>query len=131
MSTTPKSTYRVQLSAEFTLDDAADLVDYLVELGIDAIYLSPILTATPGSSHGYDCTDPTTIDPARGGEAGWQRLLAACRSAGLGVVVDIVPNHLGIEVPAANPAWWDVLRDGRESPTAPWFDIDWMSRAKS
>lgn len=123
--TVPSSTYRLQLTEDFTLADAASCLDYLADLGVGAVYLSPVLTATRGSTHGYDCTDPTTIDAARGGEEGWARLLAAAREAGLGVVVDIVPNHLGIAAPAENRAWWDVLRHGRASRYAAWFDIDW------
>ncbi|OYO03568.1 malto-oligosyltrehalose synthase [Enemella evansiae] len=122
---TPTSTYRLQVRPSLTLADAAGLADYLTELGVDAVYLSPILTATQGSDHGYDTTDPTTTDPARGGEEGWRELLRACRANRLQVVVDIVPNHLGISAPAENPAWWDVLRRGRDSAYADWFDIDW------
>lgn len=127
MPNAPSSTYRLQIRPSFTLNDAADLVDYLVDLGVGAVYLSPILTSTTGSDHGYDTVDVTAIDPARGGEQGWQALLAAARRAGIGVVVDIVPNHLGISVPAENPAWWDVLRLGRNSGFASWFDIDWSA----
>ncbi|WP_425307877.1 malto-oligosyltrehalose synthase [Ammonicoccus fulvus] len=122
---TPTSTYRLQIRPSLTLADAADLTDYLVDLGVDAVYLSPVLTATTGSDHGYDTVDPTTIDPARGGEEGWRRLVDAAHAKGLKVVLDIVPNHLGISVPAENPAWWDVLTHGRDSAYAPWFDINW------
>jgi (1->4)-alpha-D-glucan 1-alpha-D-glucosylmutase len=125
--TTPTSTYRLQIRASLTLDDAAGLLDYLTALGVGAVYLSPLLTSTQGSDHGYDVTDPTTIDPQRGGEQGWQRLLAAAARAGLEVVVDIVPNHVGVEVAEQNPAWWDVLTHGRSSAYADWFDIDWSS----
>jgi (1->4)-alpha-D-glucan 1-alpha-D-glucosylmutase len=121
----PSSTYRLQLRREFTLYDAAAIIDYLAELGVGAVYLSPVLQAATGSPHGYDTTDPTKIDRDRGGAEGFDRLLAAARAAGLEMVIDIVPNHLGIAVPAENPAWWDVLRLGRESPYARWFDIDW------
>ncbi len=123
--TTPASTYRLQITRDFTLDDAAELTDYLTELGVGAVYLSPVLQSTIGSDHGYDTTDPTRIDRDRGGEAGFDHLLARARAAGLGVVVDIVPNHLGISAPVENPAWWDVLRLGRESAYADWFDIEW------
>lgn len=123
----PSSTYRLQIRPGFTLSDAAELTGYLAELGVGAVYLSPLLRATSGSDHGYDTTDPTVIDPARGGDAGWRALLEAAREHGLGVVVDIVPNHLGIAVPHENPAWWDVLRRGRESRYAGWFDVDWAA----
>ncbi|SDT27588.1 maltooligosyl trehalose synthase [Friedmanniella luteola] len=123
--TVPASTYRLQVQRDFTLADATALVDHLADLGVGAVYLSPLLRSTTGSAHGYDTVDVTEIDPDRGGEAGLQALFAAAAEAGLGVVVDIVPNHLGVEVPAENPAWWDVLQHGRESAYASWFDIDW------
>ncbi len=121
----PSSTYRLQLNRRFTLDDAARVIGYLAELGVGAVYLSPILQSTIGSDHGYDTTDVSHIDHDRGGEAGLERLMTSARLAGLGVIVDIVPNHLGIEHPIENPAWWDVLRLGQQSPYAFWFDIDW------
>jgi (1->4)-alpha-D-glucan 1-alpha-D-glucosylmutase len=121
----PTSTYRIQFRPEFTFADAAELVDYLHELGAGALYASPVLDAAPGSTHGYDVVDPTRARPALGGEE--QRLILAerLREAGLGFVVDIVPNHLSVEVPHANPWWWDVLRSGQESRYARYFDIDW------
>ena len=125
MTATPASTYRLQIRAGFTLDDAAELASYLADLGVGAVYLSPLLQATSGSDHGYDTVDVTRIDPARGGAAGWRHLLEAAGRAGLGVVVDIVPNHLGISAAHENPAWWDVLTHGRRSAYADWFDIDW------
>ncbi len=121
----PTSTYRLQLQRDFTLADATALLDYLADLGVGAVYLSPLLASTPGSAHGYDTVDVTRIDPDRGGEAGLETLFSAAADAGLRVVIDIVPNHLGVEVPAANPAWWDVLQHGRSSAYADWFDIDW------
>lgn len=127
MTTTPSSTYRLQIRAGFTLDDAAALVDYLADLGVGAVYLSPLLTSTSGSDHGYDVTDPTTLDAARGGEEGWASLVGAARAAGLGLVLDIVPNHLGVAAPHENPAWWGVLAEGESSPYARWFDIDWST----
>lgn len=125
--TTPSSTYRLQLTDEFTLKDAVGVLDYLDDLGVDAVYLSPVLTSTRGSTHGYDCTDPTTIDTTRGGEEAWARFLAAATEHGMGVVVDIVPNHVGISAPQENPAWWDVLTHGESSQYAAWFDIDWTT----
>ena len=123
--TIPSSTYRLQVNSSFTLDDAAQLVGYLNELGVGAVYLSPILQSTIGSDHGYDTTDVFRIDQDRGGAEALERLMTSARSAGLGVIIDIVPNHLGIERPIENPAWWDVLRLGPDSPYATWFDIDW------
>ena len=121
----PTSTYRLQISRDFTLFDAAGLVDYLAALGVGAVYLSPVLQSTLGSDHGYDTTDPSRVDIDRGGAEGLQAVLDAARDAGLGVVVDLVPNHLGISAPVENPAWWDVLQHGRDSAYAGWFDIDW------
>ena len=121
----PTSTYRLQIQRDFTLGDAAGVIDYLRELGVGAVYLSPLLQATTGSPHGYDTTDVTRVDADRGGAEGLRALWAAARDSGLGVVIDIVPNHLGISVPAENPAWWDVLKLGPESAYAAWFDIDW------
>ena len=121
----PSSTYRLQIQRDFTLDDATSIVGYLRELGAGAVYLSPVLQSTSGSEHGYDTVDPSQIDRDRGGSAGLARLIEAARDAGLGVVIDIVPNHLGISAPVENPAWWDVLRLGPDSAYANWFDIDW------
>ena len=123
--TIPSSTYRLQINRRFTLDDAARLIGYLSELGVGAVYLSPILQSTMGSDHGYDTTDLSSVDHDRGGEPGLTQLLTSARLGGLGVIIDIVPNHLGIEHPIENPAWWDVLRLGQDSPYASWFDIDW------
>jgi (1->4)-alpha-D-glucan 1-alpha-D-glucosylmutase len=123
--TIPSSTYRLQVQRDFTLHDAAELTGYLRDLGVGAVYLSPLLQSTIGSDHGYDTTDVTRVDRDRGGEEGLQKLLASARAADLGIVIDIVPNHLGISVPAENPAWWDVLRLGPDSKYAGWFDIDW------
>ena len=125
--TVPTSTYRLQITGSFTLGDAAALTDHLRDLGVGAVYCSPLLQAAGGSDHGYDTVDPTRIDVDRGGLEQLQTLLSAAREEGLGVVVDIVPNHLGIAEPAENPAFWDVLRLGQESPYAPWFDIDWQA----
>ena len=121
----PASTYRVQLGPNLTFSGAAELIPYLRDLGVGAMYTSPVLAAAPGSDHGYDVVDPTRASPALGGQEAFTRLAGALKDAGLGLVADIVPNHMGIAVPAANPAWWDVLRLGRESPYARFFDIDW------
>lgn len=124
------STYRLQMrgaaSGEaFTFADAEKLVDYFADLGVSHLYLSPILTAAEGSTHGYDVTDPTTVSAELGGPDGLHRLAAAARTAGLGLVVDIVPNHVGVDIPRQNPWWWDVLTHGRQSRYATYFDIDW------
>ena len=124
------STYRLQLRGEssgfgFTFADAENLLDYLAELGVSHLYLSPILTAVGGSTHGYDVTDPTTVSAELGGPEGLARLSAAARTRGMGLVVDIVPNHVGVDKPEQNPWWWDVLRHGRSSVYATHFDIDW------
>jgi len=121
----PSSTYRVQLSPALTFDDAAAQVGYLRALGVGALYASPVLASAPGSMHGYDVVDPTRVSDALGGEAGRLELARALRAAGLGLVLDIVPNHMGVADAAVNPWWWDVLRHGRESRYASYFDIDW------
>lgn len=122
---TPSSTYRLQVRAAFDLDAAATVADYLRDLGVGWAYLSPILQSADGSDHGYDVTDPTRVDAARGGADGLARFAAAARAAGLGVLVDLVPNHQGVADPTQNPWWWDVLAHGRDSAHARAFDIDW------
>ncbi len=124
------STYRLQLRGAqsgfgFTFADAEALLDYLDELGVSHLYLSPVMTAVRGSPHGYDVTDPTTVSAELGGAEGLARLSAAARERGMGLVVDIVPNHVGIDKPEQNPWWWDVLTHGRSSRYARFFDIDW------
>jgi len=109
----------------FTFADAEVLLPYLDDLGVSHLYLSPILTAVHGSTHGYDVTDPTTVSAEIGGADGLARLSAAARSRGMGLIVDIVPNHLGVGLPEQNKWWWDVLKHGRDSVFAPYFDIDW------
>ncbi len=125
MTAAPLSTYRLQIAAGFTLHDAAELAGYLRDLGVDWYYLSPLLQAGEGSTHGYDVVDHGRVDAARGGRAGLDALGAAARSAGLGVLVDIVPNHMGVGDPAANAWWWEVLTHGPTSARASFFDIDW------
>ena len=109
----------------FTFADAEDLLPYLDDLGVSHLYLSPILTATRGSTHGYDVTDPTAVSADLGGAEGLARLSAAARSRGMGLIVDIVPNHLGVDAPEQNRFWWDVLKHGRDSAFSSFFDIDW------
>jgi (1->4)-alpha-D-glucan 1-alpha-D-glucosylmutase len=125
----PTSTYRLQLSADFTFDDAAAKVGYLDRLGVGHVYLSPILQAAPGSAHGYDVIDHGRISAELGGEAGFRRLVAALHARGMGAIADVVPNHMGMPVPeTGNRALWSVLRDGPDSPYASWFDIDWTAQ---
>lgn len=124
MTAPPRATVRLQFHKGFTLDDAVPLVPYLARLGISHVYASPILTARPGSTHGYDIVDHGAINPELGGEAALQRLVAALQGRGMGLILDIVPNHMGVGG-SDNAAWLDVLEWGRQSPFAAWFDIDW------
>ncbi|WP_295014880.1 malto-oligosyltrehalose synthase [uncultured Microbacterium sp.] len=125
MTFRPRSTYRLQITAGFPLARAADVLPYLQDLGASWAYLSPLLAATAGSDHGYDVVDPSRVDPSRGGRAGLEAFSAAAHARGMGVLVDIVPNHMGVSAPRQNPWWWDVLRLGRTSPFAVAFDVDW------
>jgi (1->4)-alpha-D-glucan 1-alpha-D-glucosylmutase len=120
----PRATYRFQFNEHFRLTDALGLVPYLHELGISHIYASPLFKARPHSSHGYDVCDFSRLNPEIGTEADLERLVVALRGYGMGLLLDIVPNHMGIGGPE-NEWWWDVLKNGRESPFAEYFDIDW------
>lgn len=120
----PRATARLQFHRGFTLDDAVPLVPYLARLGVSHLYASPILKARPGSTHGYDIVDHGQINPELGGEPALRRLVAALHGAGMGLILDIVPNHMGVG--GADNAWWlDLLEWGRQSPYAAFFDIDW------
>lgn len=124
----PTSTYRVQLGADLTLDDVAERIPYLADLGVTHVYLSPVLTAAPGSTHGYDVVDHDEISPVLGGEPALRRLADRAHAAGLGLVLDIVPNHMAVPTPAwHNKALWSVLAEGPDSPYASWFDVDWSA----
>ena len=92
---------------------------------MDWVYVSPILTAEKGSDHGYDVTDPSTVDPSRGGPEGLAALSRAAKDKGLGILADIVPNHMGVASPKQNPWWWQLLKEGRGSKYAEAFDVDW------
>src|SRR3954463_2304325 len=120
----PIATYRLQLSADFNFDAAAFVVPYLRALGITHLYASPFMKARKGSSHGYDVIDHTKINPELGGEAGFARFSAALKQNKLGLILDFVPNHVGVHF-ADNPWWLDVLEWGQASPHAVSFDIDW------
>src|SRR5687767_2094665 len=117
------ATCRLQMNEQFPLDEARAIVPYLHRLGISHLYASPILAARPGSTHGYDVADPTKVSPALGGEPARQALVRELHAHGMGMVLDIVPNHMGTG--PANPFWEDVLAHGEASAYAGWFDTDW------
>ena len=120
----PSSTYRLQLHAGFTFDAAAGVAGYLADLGVTHAYLSPVLQAAPGSSHGYDVVNHAVVNVELGGSAGHARFSDSLGAAGLGQVLDIVPNHMAIGG-RENRWWWDVLENGPSSPYASYFDVDW------
>ena len=122
----PASTYRIQVTPTSPLGVAERMVPYLARLGADWAYLSPILESEPGSDHGYDVVDHGRTDTARGGEEALEAFSQAAHAAGLGVLADIVPNHVGVATPARSRWWWDVLAKGQESEHAHAFDIDWV-----
>ncbi|MBW3606048.1 MAG: malto-oligosyltrehalose synthase [Actinobacteria bacterium] len=125
-SADPEATYRLQLGEDLTFADVVDLLDYLVTLGVTDLYLSPILRARIGSFHGYDVVDPTQVSPALGGVEGLRALSDAAAARGIGVIVDIVPNHLAMS--DENPLWEQVLAEGVSGPAGSLFDIDWRPR---
>ena len=109
----PRATMRLQLHAGFTFADAGALLPYFAAVGVSHLYASPIMTARPGSTHGYDTIDPTRVNPELGGEEGLRRLVAELRRHEMGLIVDIVPNHMAA---ASGNAWWmEVLARGRDS----------------
>jgi len=124
----PRATYRVQLREGFDFEAASAIVPYLEHLGVSHLYCSPYMQAAPHSSHGYDVVDPTKLSRDLGGELGFRGLDVALRAAGMGQMLDIVPNHMCIS-DAGNRWWWDVLRTGRDSPFSAMFDIDWDAPA--
>ncbi|WP_329377963.1 malto-oligosyltrehalose synthase [Streptomyces sp. NBC_01351] len=125
-SASPTSTYRLQLRPEFPFAAAEAAVPHLASLGVSHLHLSPVLEAVPGSAHGYDVTDHSRVRAELGGESGLRSLGAAARAHGLGLVLDIVPNHMAVPTPLRlNRPLWEVLREGPHSPYARWFDIDW------
>ncbi|PLV63444.1 malto-oligosyltrehalose synthase [Erwinia sp. B116] len=124
--TVPTATYRIQFRNGMTFDRAAGLVPYIKRLGASHLYASPVFTATTDSTHGYDVTDANEIDPAIGGREGFDRLVKALKQAGLGLILDIVPNHMAASL---ENAWWrDVIEHGAASRYAGYFDIDWTQR---
>ncbi|MGH9104960.1 MAG: malto-oligosyltrehalose synthase [Acidimicrobiales bacterium] len=119
-----RATYRLQLHAGFRFADAAAIVGYLADLGVSHVYLSPVLQAAKGSTHGYDVVDPSAVNEELGGEGGHQSLQEALGRAGLGQMLDVVPNHMAVSS-ADNRWWWDVLENGPSSVYAGYFDVDW------
>jgi (1->4)-alpha-D-glucan 1-alpha-D-glucosylmutase len=123
----PRATYRLQLRASFGFSQAAAVAPYLAQLGVSHVYLSPIFKARPGSVHGYDITDHSQLNPELGTEADYEAMIDAFRREGLGRILDVVPNHMGVWG-ADNPLWLDVLEWGPYSQYAGWFDIDWSAQ---
>ncbi|WP_345051713.1 malto-oligosyltrehalose synthase [Streptomyces rameus] len=123
----PTATYRLQLQPAFPFAAAEAAVPYLASLGVSHLHLSPVLEAVPGSAHGYDVVDPSRVRAELGGEEGLRALSRTARDHGLGLVVDVVPNHMAM-APRHNPVLWEVLREGPGSPYARWFDIDWEAQ---
>jgi len=121
-----RATLRLQFHKGFTLDDAVPLVPYFARLGISHVYASPLLSARAGSMHGYDVVDPTTVNPELGGESALRRLVAALRDQNMGLILDIVSNHMAVGG-NDNPWWLDLLEWGRLSPYGEFFDIQWHS----
>lgn len=119
-----RSSYRLQLRAEFDFDDAAKVSSYLARLGVSELYCSPILQAAARSTHGYDVVDHSRVNAELGGEAGLTRLVECCRDLSIGLTIDVVPNHMAIDG-RDNRWWWDVLENGPSSLYANYFDIDW------
>jgi len=129
---TPTSTYRLQLRSEFGFDAAEQVLDHLAALGVSHVYLSPVLQAAPGSTHGYDVVDHDRLSEDLGGAAAFHRLAATAAARDMGIVVDVVPNHMAVPTPASlNAALWSVLRDGPTSPYAHWFDVDWAAQERA
>jgi (1->4)-alpha-D-glucan 1-alpha-D-glucosylmutase len=125
---TPTATYRLQLQPDFPFAAAVEIVPHAAGLGVSHLHLSPVLEATPGSGHGYDVTDHDRVRAELGGEEGLRELSAAARAHGLGLVLDIVPNHMAVPADTElNGPLWEVLRDGPGAARARWFDIDWAA----
>ena len=125
----PSSTYRIQLNPDFRFADTLKILDYLHELGISDLYLSPILASRKGSTHGYDVIDPTRVNPDLGTEEEFTTLQTELQNRGMGLLLDIVPNHMAAN--AENPWWMDVLENGTQSAFAAYFDVEWHPHARS
>src|SRR6201993_1031957 len=125
----PASTYRLQFNPQLRFDDARRLIPYLHALGITDLYASPLLQARRGSSHGYDVADPSHLNPELGTDEEFDALVAELQSHGMGLILDIVPNHMAAS--SENPWWMDVLEDGPRSSFASHFDVDWHPPSRS
>src|SRR3954447_2276649 len=123
----PSATYRIQLNQYCRFADTLKILDYLHDLGVTDLYLSPILAARKGSTHGYDLIDPSRINPEIGTEEEFNALQTELQNRGMGLLLDIVPNHMAAS--AENPWWMDVLENGSQSAFAAFFDVDWNSYA--
>ncbi len=122
----PTSTYRLQIHGGFGFDAAAEQTAYIASLGVSHLYLSPILQPAPGSTHGYDVVDHTALNAEAGGREAFDRLVAAAHEQGLGIIVDVVPNHMTVPQQTwRNAPLWSLLREGRDSDFAHWFDVEW------
>src|SRR5687768_10778561 len=121
----PSATYRLQFSREFGFRQSTDIIDYLHRLGISDVYASPLFKTAAASTHGYEVCDYSQINPCLGTPGEFDEFIARLKSLGMGLVLDIVPNHMRAD--AFNPWWHDVLERGRNSPFAEYFDIDWES----
>src|ERR1700733_10091413 len=120
----PRATYRLQLNREFTFVQATAIVPYLAALGISHCYVSPCLKARPGSMHGYDIVDHNSLNPEIGSPEDFDRFVSTLHEHGIGLILDIVPNHMGVM--GSDNAWWlDVLENGQASLHADFFDVDW------
>ena len=124
----PRATYRLQFHKDFGFDDARRIVPYLAALGISHVYASPLTMARPGSTHGYDVIDFNRLNPELGDDAAFEALIAELRAHDMGLLLDFVPNHMGVG--SDNPWWLDVLEWGPLSPYATFFDIDWEASAR-
>src|SRR5438477_5685158 len=125
----PSSTYRIQLNQGLRFSDALRILDYLHDLGITDLYLSPVLASRKGSNHGYDVIDPTRVDPDLGSEEEFTLLQTELQNRGMGLLLDTVPNHMAAS--AENPWWMDVLENGAQSAFAAFFDIEWHPHSRS
>src|SRR6478672_7761525 len=124
----PTATYRLQLGPGFGFDDVASLAPYLSRLGVSHAYLSPVLQAGAGSTHGYDVLDHSVLNSEHGGPEAFDRMVRALRAEGLGLVVDVVPNHVAVPVPeTGNQVLWQVLKHGADSAYARWLGVDWSA----